>query len=136
MTSMPGSRFPGAAARAVAIWASPARTVPIRAAVMAWVPHSARAMTRTFTNAPVPFLPLLRPQRSVLAGLSGASSSTPSMLISRRPHSHAPAVDSCAHGSATRSNSSRSGSLPAARGPARGPTPSAPAILFSRSRDG
>ena len=109
---MPGSRLPGAAARSAAIWASPWVTGPAPAAVTAWVPHSARAMTRTMGNAPVPSLPLLRPKCPALAGVSAACSSTPSRAISRRPHSQAPGVDSCAHGRAARSNSSRSGSGP------------------------
>ena len=52
------------------------------------------------------------PESLKLAGVSGTSSFTPSMAISRRFPSHAPGVPATASGTATRSNSIFSGASP------------------------
>ena len=68
--------------------------------------------TRTFGNAGCSRAPAGYPNAAALAGVSGTSSSNPSMAISRQWRRNAPRVSSPATGPATRSNSSSSGSGP------------------------
>ena len=53
-----------------------------------------------------------RPSQARFAAVSGASSLTPSMAISRRCPSHAPGAPGAASGAATFSNSSLTGASP------------------------
>jgi hypothetical protein len=71
---------------------SPSPSLPISAAAIACVPHSASAAIRTKGNALLPFFPAY-PKYSALSSLSGASMPNPSTAIRRRPASQAPSVD-------------------------------------------
>ena len=68
--------------------------------------------TRTFGNAGRSRAPAGYPNAAALAGVSGTSSSNPSMAISRQSRKNAPRASNPATGTATRSNSNSSGSGP------------------------
>ncbi len=84
------------------------------AANTAWVPHSARATTRSWGKAPSPEPRPEpgRPNSAALAAVSARSRVEPSMLTSRRPRQKAPGAPGEARGTQARANSSASGSGP------------------------
>ncbi len=107
---MPGSNRPSSrSARTL----SASVYLPISAANIACVPHSARATTRACGNAALS--PLFTPGRaknSAFSGVSATSRHNPSIATSRRPASHVPGVPGVPIGAATRSNSAFIGSGP------------------------
>ena len=92
---------------------SESRYAPIRAAKMAWVPHSAKASTRTCGNAALsPLFTPGRPNSASLTSVSATSRHVPSIATNRRPASHAPGVPGSPNGRATRENKPCNGSEP------------------------
>jgi hypothetical protein len=87
--------------------------LPISAAKIACVPHSANATTRACGNAACsPLFTPGRPKNSAFAAVSATSRQVPSTATSRRPASHTPGVSSMPIGWATRANSAANGSEP------------------------
>jgi hypothetical protein len=84
---------------------------------MAWVPHSARATTRTWGKALSCSLRLLagRPKAVALAGVSATSKTVPSIAISRQRRYHTPRLPGVPSGTTTSRNSARNGSTPRRR---------------------
>ena len=86
---------------------------PRAARVMACVPHSASATTRTCRHAVrSPRRVAGRPNRASFSSLSGTSNVVPSTATRRQRPYQAPSVDSVAAGLALCSNSALSGSGP------------------------
>ena len=80
---------------------------------MACVAHSATATTHAWGNAACsPLFTPARPNHPALSTVSATSRHIPSMATNRLPASHAPDVAGVANGTATRANSSASGSNP------------------------
>lgn len=90
---------------------SPWAIDPIVASRMAWVPHSARATTRACGYG-VGLVPPCLGYSARFASVSGRSSITPSMAITRHRSHQAPGVAALATGTATRQNSSAITSSP------------------------
>jgi len=65
---------------------------PISASTTAWEAHSLTVTTRTFGNAERSVPDPAYPNAAALPGVSGASHSNPSMLISRQAPRNAPRV--------------------------------------------
>ena len=108
---MPG---PSAFVRSRARVGSPVVQAPMAAPNMAWVPHSARATTRNWGNAPSPD-PRPEPGLANAAAFSGVSATSrvvPSMPTSRLPRQKAPGVEAVPSGTQPRANSSASGASP------------------------
>jgi hypothetical protein len=81
--------------------------------MIAWVPHSASAITRTCGKAArSPRWVLGRPNATALAGVSAMSRVVPSRLASRQSRYHAPEVAGVASGRTAARNSARNGSAP------------------------
>ena len=78
----------------------------------AWVPHSARATTRTWGQALVPRPPPGRPNARALAGVSGTSHVVPSSAIRRHRPKNAPGVARVARGRHTALKRATSGRAP------------------------
>lgn len=81
--------------------------------MIAWVPHSASAITRTCGKAACsPRCVLGRPNATAFAGVSARSRVVPSRLASRQSRYHAPEVAGVASGRTAARNSARNGSAP------------------------
>src|ERR1035437_2502126 len=91
---------------------SPTVYASTSAARNAWVPHSDNATTRTFGEAERFSPDRAYPNSPAFAGVSGTSTSNPSMASSRQPRSHVPRVNIVATGSTTPSNTSANTSRP------------------------
>ena len=111
ITSIPAAE----PAISIASSGSPPLNPPIRASILACVPHSLNVTTRTCGNpAGAPRASTGPPKNARFAAVSGASSTNPSTAARRIPRQKEPARPSGASGPATRRNTDSS-----TRGPSR-----------------